>query len=725
MRSIFKYIFISCAALAAACSDSFDDESTYGSDTEGGVAIAITTKAADDSDSTTLDELLETTSTLKIYNSDGDLIRRYSPATECPETMYLVIGDYSYTLSLGSMESPTLDGDNLSYYAEGVFTIASQATSELDVECDMLNAKFSVEFDDSDLGLKDNLEEGYSVTFVVGDSVSDEMLEDSYSDKLKFTESGSGYFIIPDGCSDVAWRFEGTRIDGETVSMSGVLEDVESATSNTLTFSYDKYLGLGSVKVTVDTSTEDKEDIFGFLPQPKVAASGFTIGETQPTNGVDTDYSFNISSVYKMDRVEITVGDSVVTAAVESEYATYSVTDDLTWSVTLKAEIFKLIGEGGEQSVTVTAYDVNNSAGSATMSVNATGITGISGEDFWANTGVISASVYEDASVIKIEYREYIDCNGDGVIDADDDNHTNADWGSYTASGSGNIYTATTTADWGSAKKNAYGLEYYTLNRGVSPNNNYRCRLVVDGETRPAVTVTSKDQSQTITNGSFDSKDLSCFGTDNEDTTTWGSGNNTFVSGLCSYSSGKALLSTKDASGNLAAGNLFYGQFTFNGIFAQTGTVGFGQKFTWTTRPRTLKLNYSATVGGDMTSSHKDDLGVTHTQDRARIYMAIVAWSGRHEVISGSGDPSGVWDPEGMTSVDKGNIIAYASYFIDESTDSSMQELEIPIYYYDTNTNPSSSAISLVISCASSAYGDYMTGSTSSRLYVDDFEFGY
>ena len=48
----------------------------------------------------------------------------------------------------------------------------------------------------------------------------------------------------------------------------------------------------------------------------------------------------------------------------------------------------------------------------------------------------------------------------------------------------------------------------------------------------------------------------------------------------------------------------------------------------------------------------------------------------------------------------------------------------IPIEYYDRTTKPTG-AYTLVISCTTSAYGDFMNGCSSNELYVDDFEWVY
>ena len=75
----------------------------------------------------------------------------------------------------------------------------------------------------------------------------------------------------------------------------------------------------------------------------------------------------------------------------------------------------------------------------------------------------------------------------------------------------------------------------------------------------------------------------------------------------------------------------------------------------------------------------------------------------------------------------EGDIIGYGSYFITTSTDDTMQELTIPINYYkktDIAPNPEEK-YTMIISCATSYLGDYLTGSYTNKLWVDDFEWVY
>ena len=141
-------------------------------------------------------------------------------------------------------------------------------------------------------------------------------------------------------------------------------------------------------------------------------------------------------------------------------------------------------------------------------------------------------------------------------------------------------------------------------------------------------------------------------------------------------------------------------------------------------------LYYAETLGQVNQNQHGGPLA-TGEQDQARIFVAIVDWNATHAVTSGSSAPKGIWDPaKGIYGGDnatqaEGKIIGYGSLVIDrQSTEGSMISVDIPIRYYDTETRPSG-RYTLVISCATSAYGDYMNGCTSNVLYVDDFRWIY
>ena len=112
----------------------------------------------------------------------------------------------------------------------------------------------------------------------------------------------------------------------------------------------------------------------------------------------------------------------------------------------------------------------------------------------------------------------------------------------------------------------------------------------------------------------------------------------------------------------------------------------------------------------------------------------IVDWTDRHAVKSGAqADTNTFWNPTKMSSLAEGAIIGYGIHDITESTAAGVNgadengwvELTLPFCWYDTVAKPNDDNYSIVISVASSAYGDYLTGSTGNELYIEDFEWVY
>ena len=211
----------------------------------------------------------------------------------------------------------------------------------------------------------------------------------------------------------------------------------------------------------------------------------------------------------------------------------------------------------------------------------------------------------------------------------------------------------------------------------------------------------------------------------------WDSGNNTFVeqtmTPLCKEEvegNGIAFLSAQKVLGAIfAAGNLFSGDFNFSGF---SGTVNFGKKYTWTARPRALKVRLKAEVGtiDNVGGSDPEKDNLKGKQDKIVLFAAITDWTKQHGVTSGFGTPKGMWHPETQNSVEEGAIIGYASKFITENI-TEYTTIEIPFNWYNSTDKPSTDNFSLVISGATSYRGDYLTGCSTNKLYIDSVEWVY
>lgn len=191
---------------------------------------------------------------------------------------------------------------------------------------------------------------------------------------------------------------------------------------------------------------------------------------------------------------------------------------------------------------------------------------------------------------------------------------------------------------------------------------------------------------------------------------------------------------TSQMAGILAAGNLFTGQFA--GLVGTSGgKVNFGRP--WTTRPTAMKL-YCKYSTGKMDIVNGMPPGVTLTKDDydcAEIKFALGCWD--YKKYGGTADsPVHINTTDPGTFVDFNNdpsTVAYGNLLIQndgyvlngaektEAQTSGWIEYIIPLDYHSMTTLPTH----LIISCAASRYGDYFSGCSTSKLWIDAVELIY
>lgn len=379
-----------------------------------------------------------------------------------------------------------------------------------------------------------------------------------------------------------------------------------------------------------------------------------------------------------------------------------------------------------QHTFNVTVTDLAGQSTTQPLVFDASPKVALTSADLWANTATLALnSIPSEATSVSVQYKKSTETTWqDAEVSSDRKTASiKPEWEDKTA------------ADW-TTPNTVLAYSRIKTGTGIFADNTYDYKLSVD-ETEYTGQFTT-DPGDIIPNGDMEDSTLPCFTQDGSASTTfWGSGNNSYAKSLCSPATFNGMggrqcakLAATMAGVSfyklLAAGNLFTGTFS-KPLF--TGFVNFGQgkeDFTFTARPTALKVKYHAKVGIVDQNSHKGPLEKNaNVQDKARIFVCIVDWDQRHEVTSGTSDPTGIWDPETTTNPGEGAIIGYGSLFIDQTTaGDSMVETELKINYYDKETKPSKN-YQLIISCATSAYGDYMNGCSTNEMYVDDFEWVY
>ncbi len=705
MKKIFACYAAALALLFASCAKSEVEMPAGGSSETGSLSLRILTETrAAEGAYDPMDYC-----TIRIYSGQG-LIRRYTSLAEMPEELQLLAGAYTIDVEAGDKSAASFT--NKSYHGRQEFSVTAGQQTAVEVVCPTLNAAVAVDYDAS---VAESLQAGFSTSVRMG------------GDVLKYTSSATGYFLPAADDTELSWSFAGVHPEKGDVVKEGTLR-VKAGYKYNLKFAYSAdAAGLLSFTVTVvEPSPENGGDIIIFSPEPTFKGDGFDMATAQKF--YNTTKSILVTSPNALSgltlALEGTVYDLVGAAA---PGVTLTKTDETNWVVTLTDDLFSAL-TGGDHEVHLSATDVEGGTGKASAVFTTQGIVPATAADYdlWTNTGDIRVKVY-DPSVNSVQVKL---------------RRSGGEWAAFEAvRQDAETFAAHVEPAWTEATSLGGDPVYLPDNRkGIFANATYEAKAVIGGEEKEAVATFSTTVDQPIPYCGMEDASLSCFTTSNTSAAFWGSGNNTIspsnnTDKLCAQStyagmggSHCACLSSTNAIIALAAGNLFSGDFSLN---STRGTVYFGKDYDWKARPTGLKMKIHAKVGAvDKEANTGDSRNPLRKgdPDKARIFFAIVDWTAQHQVTSGVGAPTGVWDPEKEKTTDEGKVIGYGSCYLmdgDECTrGDAMVDLEIPISYYDKTAKPSN-AYKIVISCASNAYGDFMTGCTTNKIYVDDFEWVY
>ena len=180
-------------------------------------------------------------------------------------------------------------------------------------------------------------------------------------------------------------------------------------------------------------------------------------------------------------------------------------------------------------------------------------------------------------------------------------------------------------------------------------------------------------------------------------------------------------LESKNVVGiKFAAGNIFVGEFA--GVIGTSGgKVNFGRPFTLRPRKLSVWLKYECGKMDCLDQMPDNDNVQVGDNDRGQVFVALGDWDYRiyggtpeSPVCINTTDRSTFFDPKGEA------VIGYGALTLDKSTDGWIH-VEIPIEYISTSRRPTH----LIVSCASSMLGDYFTGSSSSKMWLDKMELIY
>lgn len=726
MKKTIYIVWVLLTALCAGCSK--DDAAADGNGT-GVLQMRILASRTGTETQTGYDPAEHMT--VRIYNADGGLLRKYTSQDDLPDDnrLELLAGDYRVAVELGEAVPAS---ESVCYYkGEETFTITPGGVTTAEVTCRLQNTVAEVKFDPT---IGENFGESFYAWTVIAESVDEELAAAGAVPALRFTADGKGYFTLPEGATTLAWKFAGEHASRGSVVKEGT-QAVVAGGKYSLTFRYSKDLPgyIECFAVKVDTSTDDQDDTIIFSPDPTVEGDGFNIGSVQDfIPGKSAAKSYKISTMSPMQSAELTFGgERYDLLAIATRAAADGIEVEQTGEKNLRVTLSNAFFEGRAGGRHTLSFHITDTAGGTLEKRSDYRVQGLlpvteADYDLWENTVTLRALVLDpDAGTVRLSVRE-----------------ANGTWQEAdAAAGEDALYTAAFRAEWQQSQNEA-GLTVGTpvAGTGVFAGKTYECRAEIGAaEYTTAFTTPQGDaiynagmelwSTYNVTGSSLTGGSVP-YPNESSSVEFWVGGNNKQTNSLCTGSDQipgsngmcAVLQPTKAANIVFAAGNLFTGTFDCGtGVLDMFGYARFGVKYAFSARPKALRLHAKAmiTTVTDTGGPLKDgDI------DPARIYVCVIDWSARHAVKSGkSYDERTFWDPVKSTSLNEGPILGYGSQTFTESFD--WDTLTLPINWYDTQGAPAAGNYSLVISCVSSAFGDYVAGSVNNQLCVEDFEWVY
>ena len=520
--------------------------------------------------------------------------------------------------------------------------------------------------------------------------------------------------------------FRGTHTSGKEVEMENTLTEVKAGGKYVFTFRYSPDLPdyIDALLIRVDTETEDKDDEIIFSPDPALLTEGFDNDELQKYTSGEKKY--RIMAFAELKKFTVSVGDDSYDLLTGThEGISFSPTDKYNTELTLSDAFFAGLA-GGDHAVTIHVEDANGGSNEISTTYRLQGLVPVTEKsyDLWANTVTLQVVDFTRSANVTFGL-----CGSDGQ------------WKYLTGTSQGDDFISATyapewenktEADW-STPNTVLPYSRIKDGTGISAGNTYDYKATINGAEHTGQFTTQAGNA--MTDGSLETwRSDKQFPGSGTKYTFWGSGYNSFAKDLCTRDDtmpGRVgsycakLTATYNTLAKVPApGNLFTGDFGIS-LVPMGGNVSFGKNFTYNARPKAIKFKYHATIGLVDYNLHEGKIPVGE-MDKARVFVCIVDWSAQQKVFAGTKAPTGTWDPETQTEAANGPIIGYASKFIDETTPGDeMVEITMPINYYQNTAVAPQGKFNIAVSCATSAYGDFMDACTTNVMYIDDFEWVY
>lgn len=629
---------------------------------------------------------------LKIYRyaneekSEKELVRKYTAQADIPQYVWLVKDNYMAQVKIGNRELASFTEKY--YVGTEDFAIVPGDITSVKVTGYMVNVPVSIAYDATVGGYFDE----YYTYVCASDSFVLEDAENGNVPTLKYTESGNGYFILPDNVSNLSWYFYGKAGD-KVITKQGVIENPESRKLYTLQFKYSPDApGSLFFSAEVDTNPELKHDKVPFSPDPTIKGTDFNADA--PYDYVSGSRSYSIKALDKISTIALSYGATslnLLDSAATYEGIAVNKVSDKEYTVTLSEPFFNTLN-GGTQTISFNVKDASGGSCYQECVYNIAGALEIGNYDLWSGSTTFYAKSFSSEN-LTIGYRTV---GGEWTM-------TEA----LTATATATEYSVTTTTTFTAGTTYEYALFAAGVQVGAT-----KSVTTAAGNQIPEAGFEKWSTLNKAACPAADPNNL-FWDTGNHPVASFNFGNLTVASSdVHAGSPGstsaymKSVLVNAVVMTKFAAGNLFVGRFVDT---EQTthGIVEFGREFNFNARPKAIRFWMKHNQGDIDQGSHETG------KDIAKVYCCLTD----RKFTCRTAYPETLFVPSNDTE----GVLATA-YWESRESHAEWTEYTLPIEYKDgVTTKPSH----LVLTFTCSGYGDYFTGSTDSWMYVDDVEFVY
>ncbi len=282
---------ISMTALCVAMVSCSEKDEFFAAEGEGRLTMSAVISCEEESQEEGIVRLADSC-TIHISSEKG-LIRKFNGVRDIPSEMWLKTGEYVAEAWTGDSVPASFEAKYYKGYQP--FTIKAGENTSVTLSCGIANVVVSVNYDPE-----------------VADALSDYSLAVRHTKgALIFSgdESRKGYFMMPNGVTDLEWELRGTAIDGKTFTKTGVIRDVKRATEYKVNVKYTGNLpdeGGVLLTVMVDEKEVQVKDEFIITAAPIISGVDFDLSETVSfKSGNGGTYKIYISAACNVESLTV------------------------------------------------------------------------------------------------------------------------------------------------------------------------------------------------------------------------------------------------------------------------------------------------------------------------------------------------------------------------------------------------------------------------------------